>query len=75
MTSPMTEAPKWHLRVNGEPACSSRALVEDRRLPLVVGSCCSDTRESIERVAAEVRRLYPHLSVEVVQDGCGEGLV
>jgi hypothetical protein len=70
----MAEGLRWHLRVNGEPACSSRALLDDRRLPLASGFCSSFSRERIEEVAAEVRRLHPELKVEVSQDGCHEGV-
>ncbi len=70
----MASGLRWHLRVGGEPACSSRQLIEDRRLPLSSGFCSSYSRERVEELAAEVRRLYPHLQVEVVQDGCHEGV-
>ncbi len=70
----MPEGLKWHLRVNGEPACSSRMLLDDRRLPFSAGFCSSYSRERVEDVAAEVRRLYPGLRVEVTQDGCHEGI-
>jgi hypothetical protein len=72
--STMTEGLKWHLRVNGEPACSSRTLLDDRRIPLAAGFCSSFSRERIEGLAAEVRRFHPQLHVEVTQDGCHEGI-
>jgi hypothetical protein len=70
----MADALKWHLRVNGEPACSSRALLDDRRLPFASGFCSSFTRERVEEIAAQVRALHPELKVEVAQDGCHEGI-
>ena len=70
----MAEDLKWHLRVDGEPACSHRTLLDDRRLPLSTGFCSSYSRDRVEAVAAEIRRLYPGLRVEVTQDGCHEGI-
>jgi hypothetical protein len=69
----MGEGLRWHLRINGEPACSNRTLLDDRRLPLAAGFCSSHDRQRVEDVAAEVRHLYPDLRVEVAQDGCHEG--
>ncbi len=66
---------RWHLVVNGRTACSSRALLEDRRLPLATGFCSSPNRERIEQLAAEVRRLHPTWTVEVRQEGCYEGVI
>lgn len=65
---------KWHVVVNGEPACSHRVLLEDRRLPFAAGFCSSFNRERVEQLAAEVRALYPELRVEVNQDGCHDGI-
>ena len=65
---------KWHVVVNGEPACSHRVLLEDRRLPFAAGFCSSFDRERVEQVAAGVRALYPDLHVEVDREGCHDGI-
>lgn len=70
----MADGLKWHLRVNGQPACSNRAIIEDRRLPLSAGFCSSFSRQRVEDIAAELRRLYPTFEVEVTQDGCHDGI-
>jgi hypothetical protein len=59
--------------VNGETACSHRALLEDRRLPLATGFCSSPDREQIEQLAAQVRALHPGWTIEVRPEGCYEG--
>lgn len=65
----------WHLVVNGKTACSHRALLEDRRLPLATGFCSSPSRERIEQLAAEVRALHPSWTIEVREEGCYEGII
>ena len=59
--------------MNGEPACSHRELLDDRRLPFAAGFCSSYDRGRVEQLAADVRALHPEWSVDVRQDGCHEG--
>lgn len=66
---------RWHLVVNGETACSHRALLEDRRLPLATGFCSSTSRERVEQLAADVRALHPTWTVEIRPEGCADGVV
>ncbi len=65
---------KWHVVVNGEPACSKRGLLEDRRLPFAAGFCSSFDRARVDQIAADVRALYPELKVEVSEEGCHDGI-
>jgi hypothetical protein len=58
----------WHVRVDGEPACSSRALAPDERVE--APACGSRDRARAEGYAELLRRRHPGAVVEVVADGC-----
>lgn len=58
----------WHVRVNGEPACTSPLLAEDERLEPPV--CGARNRQRAEEYAALLRGRHPEATVEVVEHGC-----
>jgi hypothetical protein len=58
----------WHVRVNGEPACTSPVVAAEERLEPPV--CGSRNRARAEEYAGLLRERHPDARVEVVAQGC-----
>jgi hypothetical protein len=58
----------WHVRVDGEPACTSRVVSADERIE--PPTCGTRNRARAEEYADLLRGRHPGAIVEVVADGC-----
>ena len=58
----------WHMSVNGEPACTSRAISADERLEPPI--CGTRNRARAEEYAQLLRARHPGAVIEVVAHGC-----
>jgi hypothetical protein len=58
----------WHVLVDGEPACTARAVQPDERLEPPI--CGTRNRARAEEYAAMLRGRHPEATVAVVEQGC-----
>ena len=58
----------WHVRVNGEPACTSPVVGEDERLEPPI--CGTRNRARADDYATMLRARHPEATIEVVEQGC-----
>jgi hypothetical protein len=58
----------WHVRVNGEPACTSPVVQAEERLEPPI--CGARNRARAEEYAAMLRGRHADATVEVVEQGC-----
>lgn len=58
----------WHVRVNGEPACTAPVLQADERLDPPI--CGTRNRARADEYAELLRSRHPGETIEVVEQGC-----
>ena len=58
----------WHVRVNGEPACTSAVVGPEERLEPPI--CGTRNRARADDYAEMLRARHPGALVEVVEQGC-----
>ncbi len=58
----------WHVRIDGEPACTSPRLREDERLEPPI--CGTRNRARADEYAAMLSARHPSATIEVVEQGC-----